>query len=316
MLVKNHIINLLDELENEKGIDFIVMTRSQAENKLKNITNYYKVSCFKKNFIKIDSKYENLDFAALYNLYEFDVNLRECFLKMSLDLEHHLKKKIIYLIMESSNIKHISIYKRFNDYLLKKYENKKPTELFDSLFREVNIHHYDYPIYAKYGRNRTRGNLPIWVLMEKMMANYLNEFLNFYVESSLPNYKYFIPATKYNYRNVIKIRNASAHNRPLLFDICTLEGSVKRLPEHVKVRIKNKFEKESIEKISDKIKNKKFIDILSLLYLYDLYVEDEKLKRLRIDELKNTVEQFRVHKHIYERHTSLKELYSIFRQII
>lgn len=324
--MSRQIEQLLDTLEKDKGIIFAKMTKNEAKMKLTNNTNYYKVSCFKKNFKKNinTGKYVNLNFATLYDLSVVDARLRDVFLKMSLDLEHHLKKRFVKIITEAPSIRHKGIFNQFDSYLESIYTGRSP---YISIFRKIlpvtnDVTHYDYPIYNKYGTGRSlerlKSNLPVWVLMEKMTSGHLVKFLDFYIVKRLANYSYFSNANEF-YKNVNKIRNAAAHNRPFLFNINNVAqvGSITRVSSFISDKIKITFNKSSdFTSAIRVVQNQKSHDILSLLYLYDQYVEDTVTKSIRKRALLNVINRTKLNGDLYSNHNELKEMFFTFEKLV
>lgn len=324
--MSRQIEQLLNTLENDKGITFVKMTKGEAKMKLTDNTNYYKVSCFKKNFTKdrTTGKYVNLNFATLYDLSVVDARLRDVFLKMSLDLEHHLKKHFVKILTETPSIRHRDIFNQFDNFLQSNYTGSSPyRSIFGKLLPRTNdTTHYDYPIYSKYGTGgslaRLKSNLPVWVLMEKMTSGDLAKFLKFYIVTRLANYSYFSNANEF-YKNVSKIRNAAAHNRPFLFNInnVTQVSSISRVSTFIRDKVKITFNKSSdFTNAIRVVQNQKFHDILSLLYLYDQYVEDPVTKSIRKKELLNVINRTKLKRDLYANHIELKEMFFIFEKLV
>jgi len=321
-------INILNRLESQKNIKFKLMSIDEAESTLLNRTNYYKISCFKKNFTKdANGKYIDLDFATLYDLSIIDSRLRDILLKMSIDLEHHLKRKIIHFLTTSINIRHTSIFNRFDSYLRQEFTSdpanaqRQYKTLFNKILpRTTDQQHYDYLIYSKYGTgaqySRLRSNLPIWVLMEKLTSGQLAKFLDFYKSQTLPNYAHFDDACN-TFKNIVKIRNASAHNRPIIFNLVEPQqfGGVNHIPIFIERKIRENFPKNSSD-VLRKINNYKFLDILTLIYLFDSYVESNTLKYARKEELLKLIRRIRENRNFYLKHNELKNLFFIFEKLI
>ncbi|WP_125589928.1 Abi family protein [Companilactobacillus jidongensis] len=99
-----------------KGISFNYISEEEAIYYLKNKNYYFKLNAFRNNFKKTNSVYENLDFQYLIAIATIDSNLREILLKMSLDIEHSLKVKLLDMITQNPNEDGYSIVKRFKGY--------------------------------------------------------------------------------------------------------------------------------------------------------------------------------------------------------
>jgi hypothetical protein len=84
----------------DAGIAFDVITKADAMRFLENNTYYFKIKAYAKNYEKYNSgdkngQYINLDFAYLQDLSIIDAHLRKHILKISLDIEHFLKVKML-----------------------------------------------------------------------------------------------------------------------------------------------------------------------------------------------------------------------------
>ena len=77
----------------EKGIKFELISEEDAERYLRDNSNYFKLTSYRKNFPKCGEgpnvgKYVGLDFKMLSDMAIIDMRLRRAFLNIILDLEH------------------------------------------------------------------------------------------------------------------------------------------------------------------------------------------------------------------------------------
>ena len=110
----------------EKNIKFEKMSEKDAEKYLRYNNNYYNVTAYKHNFERyvIDGKFVDkfidLDFAYLKDLAIIDHRTRLVLFKMTIDIEHYLKIRILNLIEDIEQedgyrIVNMSLEKDFND---------------------------------------------------------------------------------------------------------------------------------------------------------------------------------------------------------
>lgn len=87
-----------------KGITFNYMSTSEAQRMLDTTNYYFKLSSYRKNFVKSSQgRYINLDFAYLTDLAAIDAQLREYLLELTLDIEHGIKTFIITNVSNNPN---------------------------------------------------------------------------------------------------------------------------------------------------------------------------------------------------------------------
>ena len=183
-----------------KGIKFNIVDEKSAEAFIRNNTYYFKIKSYAKNFDQYNkcnnNKYLNLEFAYLIELSTLDMYLRKLVLKMTLDIEHSLKVRLINDI--TINI-HEDGYQIVQDFfclspnikegILKKSNSSTCKDLIDK-------YHDQYSI---------------WALVEILS---FGEFIKLY---ELYYKKYPVKDSYLNYLWSLKfIRNASAHNNCLL----------------------------------------------------------------------------------------------------
>lgn len=99
----NNMINLKQKLSvqaqiqhmKDSGITFKDVSESEVEDYLSTHTYYFKLKAYAKNFEKYQ-KYINLDFSYLQDLARLDMHFRELVFKLTVDIEHFLKVKVLF----------------------------------------------------------------------------------------------------------------------------------------------------------------------------------------------------------------------------
>lgn len=312
---------ILSEQKNylqQKGIDFAGLSDSEITNLLSNSTYYFKLTTYRKNYlINAEGKYEGLSLKQLQDLATIDMYLRFIIIQMTLEIEHSLKTKVISEITQDSNEDGYTIIEEFNDYLSKSHleieaiKKKKREEWVASnteipyylkektytaieekiMARNSNITDYSYDLYQK-----RSSNPAIWVLIELMSYGQLGNFLEFYTTSKKRGYKEFKRASKF-IKNTKKMRNAAAHNRPIIYDLCTASSIEGKLP----IEMRQYLEHIDIEEgVSNEIlRNIKLFDFLTILLLHDVYIFSYRMKEIRKEDLNKLITRCYKNKDIY-----------------
>lgn len=193
----------------EQGIKFNIMSEEEALAYLENNTYYFKLKEYAKLFDKKEPKaeeeiaqYLNLEFAYLVDLSKIDSYLRKIILKISLDIEHYLKAKLI------------------SDF------NKTDSDGYQIIdeFLACNPEHYEAEFNSKeYGKacsnlvHKYRNDFAIWNIIEVLSFGDFTELFNFfYSKYALQIYKKDYSPYKYLINPVRILRNAAAHNNCLI----------------------------------------------------------------------------------------------------
>lgn len=307
-----------------KGITFNHISEFEASAFLKNNSYYYKVTAFRKNFVKdAEQKYQNIDFATLRDLATIDMHLRYLLLKLSLDVEHSIKTKLILLITNSDEDGY-KIIEEYDNYQLNKLLNKGV--LSDEEKQEIRNNYIPAALNIMKDSKNPKGyhkdlydkhhDMPsIWVLIELMSYGALANFIKFYVE----NEKFGSTALKdaYDFIHYSKnIRDSAAHSRPILFNIVGPEQF--RMKSKPKVKLKNYLVNLGLSKlmVNNYLMNVKVHDLCSLLFLHDSYVIGYKAKRERKKELITLIKRAKREKHLYPEIKELDEVLLIFLKVI
>ncbi|WP_206911814.1 hypothetical protein IGL98_000020 [Enterococcus sp. DIV0840] len=314
-----------------KGIEFKESDEASAIKTLSENTYYYKMTAFRKNFKRnSDGKYQNLDLKHLSDLAIIDMHLRYLLMKLTLDIEHSLKTKIISSITKGDDDGY-SIVGEYNNYQKSNFnswierknisekeqaeQQAKYIDVVDKIMNErSNRKNYDYDLYCKRIKKPS-----IWVLLELMTFGQLSSFIKFYCEQNLfESSKYevakiFLPYSK-------NVRNCAAHSRTILlylnqeFQFGSKESPSryphKKLTDYV---IRTDF---SNNRIYPNLTNMRVHDLVSLLFLHDTYVESSGIRDSRKAELEELLNRCKRNEDLYINHPWLNEKYNMFSEII
>lgn len=313
MLCVNEMISYLKN----KNIKFDYISESDALKYLKDNNNYYNLTSYKHNFLKYPSpagkfegKYQDLDFAYLKDLSIIDYRTRLLLFKMIIDIEHYLKIKILNTI---EKIDKENGYRIVNLYLDNDFNSDKfPKKLHNSIFKKVGSEYYQ-KIFSKYDidKDKKLENIPIWEFLEIITFGELVNFYDFYTtEYGLREENKDV----YILRDIVKLRNAVAHNSCILSDLVSKTNNYP-VPYKVANYLKDcGVVKETRNK---KMSNSRIRQITYTLYMFNEIVTSDGIKenvRKDINEL--FYERIIYHKEYYTNNELLKSVYSFFDKII
>ena len=300
----------------KKNIKFDIVNEEKAKKYLKDNNNYYNVTSYKNNFKKyykngnyID-EYIDLDFAYLKDLSIIDYYLRMVLFKMVANIEHYLKIRILNII-HNTNIE--DGYVAVNEYLDLDYNSiDRPKRLHNSIINKVGTEYYE-KIFSKYDidGDKKLENIPIWEFMEIITFGELIDFYEFFTHKYNigSDYKYF-----YVLREVKKIRNAVAHNTPILNNVIAKNNNYK-IDYFVNQFLSNC-------KISDnarkkRMENNRIRQITYTIYLHSEFVTSSGVRSNVLDDLKNIINnRSLIHKKFYKNNQQLQSIYKFFKTII
>ncbi len=313
MLCVNEMISYLKN----KNIKFGYISESDALRYLKDNNNYYNLTSYKYNFFKYPSpagkfegKYQDLDFAYLKDLSIIDYRTRLLLFKMIIDIEHYLKIKILNSI---EKIEKEDGYRVVNLYLDKDFNSDKfPKKLHNSIFKKVGSEYYQ-KIFSKYDidKDKKLENIPIWEFLEIITFGELVNFYDFYTtEYGLREENKDV----YILRDIVKLRNAVAHNSCILSDLVSKTNNYP-MPYKVANYLKDcGVVKETRNK---KMRNSRIRQITYTLYMFNEIVTSDGIKEnVRKDINKLFYERIIYHKEYYTNNELLKSVYSFFDKII
>lgn len=175
---------------------------------------------------------------------------------------------------------------------------------------------YDIEFYVRH-----HYRISIWALIEVMTLGNLEKFILFYCEKKYFGYQSLETASQI-LKYVTNVRNASAHSRPLIYNVVEPFQYGKRTDP-----LKNKKPKIQLTQFAKSagvnfdlrnkaLTNKKANDIVATLYLHDKYVKTKKLKSRAATELKELIDRIKTNGNLYERNPELTEIFHFFEKIV
>jgi hypothetical protein len=307
-----------------KGITFNYINEFEASEFLNDNSYYYKVTAFRKNFAKNSKqKYENLEFATIRDLATIDMHLRYLLLKLSLDVEHSIKTKLIKLITTSDEDGY-SIIEEYDNYLLNNLlknpklsvqEKKEIKDNYVPVAQNIMKDSKNPKGYHKDLFDKHHDKPSIWVLIELMSYGSLANFTKFYVGEEKFGYTVLKDANDFIHFSK-NIRDSAAHSRPILFNIIGPEQF--KMANNPKIKLKNYLVNAGLPKriVKNYLMNVKVHDLCSLLFLHDSYITGSKTRRERKKELISLLKRSKKEKKLYPTSIELDDVLLIFGTLI
>lgn len=291
----------INHMKKNNGIKFTLMNENEAIHFLKNNNYYFKIKAYAKNYEKYITgenagKYINLEFAYLVELSKIDMYFRRIILKMTLDIEHFLKLRLLG-DFEGNNLE--DGYTIVNELFEKDSRIKKGINV-----KSKNSACTD--LVLKY-----KDNFAIWNIVEVLS---FNDFIKLY---QLYYGKYKNKDSMENSLWPVRLlRNAAAHNSCLLNSL--------RIPYNYKIR-PNKSVINYLSKIdgisrtirNTKMKNPIMHDFIVTLYVFNNMISSKKIKKATMIELKDLVDiRMPKNKGYFEKNQVLTSHYNFAKIII
>ena len=286
---------LIAHMEN-KGIQFNIVSKEKAKHFLQEHNYYFKLASYRKNYDKYPfgrkaGKYKDLEFAYLKDLSTIDFHIRYEIIQMCLDIEHSLRTRVIRDLAVNPDEDGYNIVNQWDPNF--QHRSKILTHLNTS--------------YCKSLIEKYKPNFPAWVLLELLSFGELCKFVQAY-DVIYPHRLNLKIRMLFPVRD---IRNASAHNNCLIFDVREDSG-INVTPAIRYFLYHQVFNKTHKRLCQNALNNKPIHDLLCLLYLYPEIVESEFLRKKRLIELKKLIYQRIVkHKEYYRKNAALKNTYKV-----
>ncbi len=198
-----------------KNITFNYLSEEETKEVLKEKNYFFKLTSYRTNFDKnLEGKYKKLDFAMLLDLSNIDASLRRFSLNLCLTIEHSIKTALLKLITEDPDEDGYTIIHEFVQYHNQILPDQKINikDLWGQAKKPKNI--LNHPMYQKYYENP-----PVWVIFEVISYTHLVSFAEFYKQKKQQQMTNNLKIVIDNLKYVKFLRNAAAHNNPLIRNI-------------------------------------------------------------------------------------------------
>ena len=199
-LPKLTVPEIIDYCKNTLGLTFNIKTEEEAATFLSKQNYFFRLEqylgiCPDKN--RIYGKYVGLDFGHLVEMSTIDMYLRKILFKMTIDLEHYLKVKLVDDCQNNPADDGYEVVKAF----LNKNQEVWKTLKTGSAFITYN---------ERYS-SRYKNNPAVWNIVEMLSFNDFTNFYSFY-------YNFFRMEGGWSkqFNAVRNLRNAAAHNSCIL----------------------------------------------------------------------------------------------------
>lgn len=279
----------------EKGITFDLISEQAAINYMAKNNYYFKLTSYRKNFKKVDGKYQNLDFEYLIDLANIDATLRRFIFNTTLNLEHALKTWVLNHITNDPNEDGYTIVDDFKN---------QNASAYNGAYGYMKQSYYSQDLFKKH-----RDDVAIWVLVGFMSFGQLTQFIEFY-------------ATRNNSREIERIgkimryaknmRNITAHANPLLVNLFNNEGRLAKARREPAVVTPGRIMGISSYDLYDM----KIHDLVALFALTKELISPEALEHVCRQAIEGPVYRFNKHHKYYEGVESIQHFNELFKKMI
>lgn len=278
-----------------KGIKFDIVKEDEAKIFLQNNNYYMKLASYRSNYDKRknNGEYINLDFAYLQELSTIDMHLRYLILQMCLDVEHALKTRLLKDIEDNPDEDGYDIIRRF----VTKYERSCQ-----------NIQKHKSSEYCRELIEKYYPYFPVWVFVELISFGDMVKLYEYYVE----RYPGRLKDSKLLY-SIRDLRNATAHSNCLINKL--QKGTNKPSAKIIKFVSGIDTIGEAMRK--SKLSNKFLYDFVTLLYVYNEFINVDIVKEKRFKQIQEFLEGRAVkNKQYFEKNECIKSAYTFAKKVI
>ena len=298
----------------QKGVEFNVMDEKQAYLFLQNNSYLFKIKAYCNTYKIKDKnnktlKYKNLDFAYLVDLSIIDMHFRRFIIRLTLDLEHLIKTKLIRDFNSSSE----NGYDIVSDFL--NHNHHANDFLNKSLNDTNNLKQKGKDLYSviqflldKYG-----SDLGVWNYLEIIQFGDLIEFAKFFYKR---NTNIEFDAIKDALFNAKFLRNAAAHNNCMLADLKdNISTPQKQIVDEIYRR--QIFKRRTRNYIENNMKNRVLNDFITTIFIYDKICKSKQMKQYCFKELLELIStRFIRNKSYYIKASTIRKRYMFMLRII
>lgn len=288
---------ILDYCKNILGITFNLMDEEKAAVFLEKNNFFFRLKqyCSVCSEQTMSGKYVGLDFGHLVELSTIDMFLRKLLLKMTIDLEHYLKVKLVNTCQNNPKDDGYEVVQKFLENHPKIKDNMQN-------YRSIS---YGENTFEKYSSSPA-----VWNFVEMIgFADFIS-FYAFYYDYMKLDCEY----TKH-FDSVRRLRNACAHNfclltsfKPVQWFKPDLETSFEILGGNIGI---------SNGTISSCMKVPLLNDFAVMLSVYTKLISSPKIKELTLQEIKDFFDGRMIYKKQYfENYTEIKNAYNFARKVL
>lgn len=305
-----------------KGVRFNIISEEQARRQLRENNNYFKLTSFSDNYSRCTSgpnagKFERLEYAYLQELLQIDLEVRHLLLDMALDVEHSLKMALIAAVEERMVVGKEDGYQIIRDFLLD-VGNPSLVNQLEAIDRRAGN------LAKKIRQNRKNpycdvlietysDEMPIWAYVELVTFGELQELAEYYQLHT----GWKPPVDLRSVDRVRQIRNACAHGNCVINDLrpAVKQANTSAAPKHITDFLSAAGIKADMR--AKKLSNPRINQIVHTLYAYDKLVRDPHMRRLRMNALRELMEERIPQKRRYfEDNALLVSSYEFFSRLV
>ena len=278
-----------------KGIKFNIVKEEDAKIFLQNNNYYMKLASYRANYDKHKSngEYINLDFAYLQELSTIDTHLRYLILQMCLDVEHALKTRLLKDIEDNPEEDGYDIIRRF----ITKYERSCQ-----------NIQKHKSSEYCRELIEKYYPYFPAWVFVELISFGDMVKLYEYYSE----RYPGRLKDSELLY-SIRDLRNATAHSNCLINKL--QRGTNK--PSVKIIKFVSNIDGIGTSMRKNKLSNKFLYDFISLLYVYNEFINVNIVKQKRFKQIQEFMyDRVIKNKEYFEKNECIKMSYIFLKKVI
>ncbi|MGN0739968.1 MAG: Abi family protein [Treponema sp.] len=289
---------IIDYCKNTLGITFNFMDEEDAavfleKNNFFFRLKYYCSVCSEKT---MSGKYIGLDFGHLVELSTIDMFLRKLLLKMTIDLEHYLKVKLVNTCQNNLADDGYEVVQKF----LASHSKIK-----DNILQNNRAISYGENTFEKYSSAPA-----VWNFVEMVSFGDFISFYAFYYDYMKLDCEY----TKH-FDSVRRLRNACAHNACLLTSFKSVQWFKPDLETNFELLSGNIGISNGT--ISSCMKVPLLNDFAVMLSVYTKLISSPKIKEITIQEIKDFFDGRVIYKKQYfENYTDVKNAYNFARKVL
>lgn len=276
-----------------KGIKFNIVKEEDAKIFLQNNNYYMKLASYRANFEKRKSngEYINLDFAYLQELSTIDMHLRYLILQMCLEVEHALKTRLLKDIEDNPKEDGYDIIRRF----ITKYERSCQ-----------NIQKHKSSEYCRELIEKYYPYFPAWVFVELISFGDMVKLYEYYSE----RYPGRLKDSELLY-SIRDLRNATAHSNCLINKL--QKGTNK--PSVKIIKFVSNIDGIGASMRTNKLSNKFLYDFISLLYVYNEFINVNIVKEKRFKQIQEFIDGRVIkNREYFEKNECIKTAYTFVKK--